>query len=198
MKIESEYNGIQHGELCWVWDNNESKGMEAYFLAYIDNDREYPIIVSDKYGNGNHYDYKHAKPLQTEADKFLEKWKGKKITSVNMWDAERYFIPIATNGNRVEGVCPGDKADYIDIFDFECTLWEPPKKVKLDTRRVAGWWSKNKKSDYIKLLTCVHMNGTCVDMNGTTDPLEGYTFSQDPMKPLDQWQTLEQICGGES
>ena len=37
MKIESEYNGIQHGELCWVWDNNESKGMEAYFLAYIDN-----------------------------------------------------------------------------------------------------------------------------------------------------------------
>ena len=126
MKIESEYNGIQHGELCWVWDNNESKGMEAYFLAYIDNDREYPIIVSDKYGNGNHYDYKHAKPLQTE--------------------------------------------------------------VKLDTRRVAGWWCTWEELDEMQYVREVSKDGKSLVLNTkcyASELRSNAVFSQDPMKPLD-------------
>jgi hypothetical protein len=130
-------------------------------------------------------------PMQTEAEKFLEKWEGKKIWQEGMWRHSYHLVTGAMDHNRVHIKDQDGQCGYIVLrVSDNWQLWEPPKP-KLDARKVAGWWSKDKKSDYIKLLTCVHMNGT-------TDPLEGYTFSQDPMKPLDQWQTLSEICGGES
>ena len=191
MKIKSEYNGIKHGELCSVWDDEENLALEAYFLAYINDDSEDPIVVVDKYGA--HSSYKNAKkiePIKLEAEKFLAKWGGKKIWQEGMERHAYHLVTGVMDHSRGYIKTQDGKGSYIVLrVSDNWQLWESP--VKLDTRKVAGWWSKDKKSDYIKLLTCVHMNGT-------TDPLEGYTFSQDPMKPLDQWQTLSEICGGES
>jgi len=131
-------------------------------------------------------------PMQTEAEKFFEKWGGKKIWQEGMWRHTHYLVTDVMDHNRVYIKDQDGKGGHIVLrASDKWQLWESPIKVKLDTRRVAGWWSKDKKSDYIKLLVSVHKNGT-------NDPLEGYTFSQDPSAPLDQWQTLEQICGGEA
>jgi hypothetical protein len=188
MKIESEYNGIKHGELCSVWDLDESLALEAYFLGHRGDEAQCPFVVL--FRGGGERSFRNAKPIKTEAEKFLEKWGGKKIWQEGMGRHAYHSVTVVMDHNRVYiKDQDGEHGHIVLRASDNWQLWEPP--IKLDTRKVAGWWSKDKKSDYIKLLTCVHMNGT-------TDPLDGCTFSKDPSAPLDQWQTLEQICGGES
>ena len=151
-------------------------------------------------------DLVYRAPIQTEAEKFLEKWKGKKITVANVWDEDRYFIPNSNDGENVIGINNYDKPDYIDIFGLGWQLWESPKpKGKLDARKVAGWWCTWGSKKESVMVNIVHNNGkslvTPAGIHWSIEQIEAdksITFSQDPMKPLDQWQTLEQICGGES
>ena len=136
MKIESEYNGIQHGELCWVWDDNEKTAVQKYFTGYV-SDRTYPIKTIDRCDNQDKY--KNAKPIQTE--------------------------------------------------------------VKLDTRRVAGWWCTWEELDEMQYVREVSKDGKSLVLNTkcyASELRSNAVFSKDPMKPLSEWQTLEQICGGES
>ena len=63
MKIESEYNGIRHGELCWVWDVREDLSIEAYFLGRRCDGVKYPIVVSLKCGGES--SYMHAKKIES-------------------------------------------------------------------------------------------------------------------------------------
>ena len=90
---------------------------------------------------------------------------------------------------------------FLDDGIFRAPIPEP---IKLDARRVAGWWCSTLGAEDGRLVYCVDLqNGAWLRMFGTSElklnVLDSeYTFSQDPMKPLDQWQTLEQICGGEA
>ena len=78
-------------------------------------------------------------------------------------------------------------------------LWEPPKvKRELKATDLIGWWATNGlltgpilvDSGFDKVK--IHVEWWHVRN------LETWRFTKDPSTPLDQWQTLEEICGGES
>ena len=112
MKIESEYNGIKHGELCWVWDDDESygNGKEAYFLAYTHDDSEYPIVVVDK--DGDHNSYKKAKKIEPKrelkATDLIGWWAkdGNDYVGPLRVDASEGLIGVNTIGHKLEN-CDG-------------------------------------------------------------------------------------------
>tara|TARA_R110000787_G_scaffold40349_1_gene100405 strand:+ start:24 stop:392 length:369 start_codon:yes stop_codon:yes gene_type:complete len=68
MGIESEYNGIRFGDKCWAWGCNESNGREFTFMGYVKSS-SFPVKVIDDEGHNN--GFKNARPLKTEAEKFL-------------------------------------------------------------------------------------------------------------------------------
>ena len=86
------------------------------------------------------------------------------------------------------GTWEEDHDEYVegDGFVFRAPIPEP---VKLDTRRVAGWWCIDERRDkgFMRLITSV-------GVEGSEDVMPQCTFSKDPMRPLDQWQTLIEIC----
>ena len=141
-------------------------------------------------------------PIKTEAEKFLEKWEGKKIWQEGMWKHAYHLVTGALDHNTVHVKNQDGKCRYIVLRASDnWQLWEPPK-VKLDTRRVAGWWCNKYASIFLTEISNVTTCGRTLFIEKTqhhVDELdEKYKFSQDPMKPLDQWQTLSEICGGES
>ena len=66
MKLESEYNGIKHGELCWVWDAREDLIIEAYFLGRRCDGVRYPVLVLLKCGGVG--SYIHAKKIEPKRE----------------------------------------------------------------------------------------------------------------------------------
>ena len=66
MKIESEYNGIQHGELCLVWDLDENLALEAYFLGYRGDEAQCPIVVSLR--GGGERSFRNAKKIEPKRE----------------------------------------------------------------------------------------------------------------------------------
>ena len=65
MKIESEYNGIEHGELCWVWDDDANHPNKCYFMGVVFG-TEYPIlVVSEK---GDFGEYKNTKKIEPKRE----------------------------------------------------------------------------------------------------------------------------------
>ena len=147
-------------------------------------------------------DLVYRAPIQTEAEKFLEKWGGKKIWQEGMWSHTNYLVTRVLDHNRVyikdqEGRCCHIVLRASDNWQ----LWESP--IKLDTRKVAGWWIACPEKSLARLVVSVDLKrGEHLRMHGASpmegEDLEGYTFSKDPLAPLDQWQTLSEICGGES
>ena len=74
-----------------------------------------------------------------------------------------------------------------------------PEPVKLDTRRVAGWFAiREGWGQFVSCDQCsvsgisIWISEEEVFINSSS--MSSYLFSKDPMKPLDQWQTLEQVC----
>ena len=140
-------------------------------------------------------------PIKTEAEKFLEKWKGKKIWQEGMQKHAYHLVTGALDHNTVHVKNQDGKCRYIVLRAADnWQLWESP--IKLDTRRVAGWWAyRNDRSFFYQVVPSCDGETLLLDKVQFSEehgPLESLTFSQDPMKPLDQWQTLEEICGGES
>ena len=92
--------------------------------------------------------------------------------------------------------------DYDEYVEGEGFIYRAPipEPVKLDTRRVAGWWCSDLGSEDGRLVVNVDLkNGNWLRMlgNGAMESRtfnSKYKFSKDPMKPLDQWQTLEEVC----
>jgi hypothetical protein len=149
-------------------------------------------------------DMVYRAPMQTEAEKFLAKWGGKKISRVS--GISDWIIFDSVYGCCDDSVIGNDncglKVVTKDFRDPTWKLWEPPKP-KLDTRRVAGWWVACPAKLLARLVISVDLKrGEHLRMHGASpmeaNDSEGYTFSKDIMKPIDQWQTLEEICGGES
>jgi hypothetical protein len=199
MKIESEYNGIKHGELCSVWDLDESLALEAYFLGHRGDEAQCPFVVL--FRGGGERSFRNAKPIKTEAEKFLEKWGGKKIWQEGMWRHSYYLVTSVMDHNRVYIKDQEGRHGHIVLrASDDWQLWESP--VKLDTRRVAGWWAyRNDRSFFYQVVPSCDGETLLLDKVQFSEEhglLKSLTFSQDTMKPLDQWQTLEQICGGES
>jgi hypothetical protein len=199
MKIENEHNGIKFGDKCWAWDIVENAGEEITFAAHLPG-VEFPIkVVSD---NGNGDEFKFARPLKTEAQKVLEAFKGQKICLKNSLDEDVYYEPKMVCLKHNLGCIREDgSSENVNILSFEdWQLWEAPK-VTLDTRRVAGMWCAcPHMTDKARLVECVDIQKglnlrltSSNDLDGS-DLKDGYVFSKDPMKPLDQWQTLEEIC----
>jgi hypothetical protein len=139
-------------------------------------------------------------PIQTEAKKFLEKWGGKKIWQEGMWRHTHYLVTDVMDHNRVYIKDQDRKGGHIVIRSSDnWQLWESP--IKLDTRRVAGWWCTWEELDEMQYVREVSKDGKSLVLNTkcyASKLRSNAVFSKDPMKPLDQWQTLEQICGGES
>jgi len=142
-------------------------------------------------------------PIQTEAEKFLEKWEGKKIWQEGMWRHAYHLVTGILDHNRAYIKDQDGKCGHIVLRASDnWQLWESP--IKLDTRRVAGWWCSTLGAEDGRLVYCVDLqNGAWLRMFGTSElklnVLDSeYTFSKDPSAPLDQWQTLEEICGGEA
>jgi hypothetical protein len=145
-------------------------------------------------------------PMQTEAEKFLAKWGGKKISRVS--GISDWIIFDSVYGCCDDSVIGNDncglKVVTKDFRDPTWKLWEPPKP-KLDTRRVAGWWCTWGSKKESVMVNTFHNNGqslvTPAGIHWSIEQIEAdksITFSKDIMKPIDQWQTLEEICGGES
>jgi hypothetical protein len=140
-------------------------------------------------------------PMQTEADKFLAKWVGKKIWQEGMWRHAYYLVTDVMDHNKAYIKDQEGRRGHIVLrASDDWQLWESP--IKLDTRRVAGWWCNKYASIFLTEISNVTTCGTALYIKETqhniTELDEKYKFSKDPMKPLDQWQTLEEICGGES
>ena len=148
-------------------------------------------------------DLVYRAPIQNEAEKFLEKWGGKKIWQEGMWRHSYHLVTGVMDHNRVyikdqEGRCGHVVLRSSDNWQ----LWEPP--IKLDTRRVAGWWMRG--SDYTTAHMVISIGTSGKSLSRYDEQIfnikdlegENYTFSRDPSAPLDQWQTLSEICGGES
>lgn len=140
-------------------------------------------------------------PMQTEAEKFLEKWKGKKIHCGSMWAGHYYEVIRVMDHNRVRIVDHDGMNGHLILRALDTwQLWEPPK-VKLDTRRVAGWWCTWGHKTNLMMINDVQAKGksfvTPAGIHWSIEQIgqdESIVFSKDPMKPLDQWQTLEEIC----
>ena len=143
-------------------------------------------------------DLVYRAPIQTEAEKFLEKWKGKRIR-LEYWEDHNYVIPNGLKNDEIFTFIDQDGDEDFWHYDCDWLLWEPPK-VKLDARKVAGWWCNTLGAEFGRLVFSVDLqNGAWLIMFGTGEMKVSafnseYTFSQDPMKPLDQWQTLSEIC----
>jgi len=145
-------------------------------------------------------DLVYRAPIQNEAEKFLEKWGGKKIWQEGMWRHSYHLVTGVMDHNRVyikdqDGKCGHIVLRAVDNWQ----LWESP--IKLDTRKVAGWWVFFPSGLNYLMCSDVGRCGLSLKVSDTwinIDNLKCAVFSKDPMKPLDQWQTLEQICGGES
>jgi hypothetical protein len=143
-------------------------------------------------------DMVYRAPMQTEADKFLEKWYWKKIWQEGMGRHAYHMVMGVLDHNRVYTKDQEGKLGHIVLrVSDNWQLWESP--VKLDTRRVAGWWIACPEKFLARLVISVDLKrGEHLRMHGASpmegEDLEGYTFSQDPSTPLDQWQTLEEIC----
>jgi hypothetical protein len=140
-------------------------------------------------------------PMQTEADKFLAKWGGKKVCRVS--GISDWIIFDSVYGCCDDSVIGNDncglKVVTKDFRDPTWKLWEPPKvKRELKATDLIGWWATNGlltgpilvDSGFDKVK--IHVEWWHVRN------LETWRFTKDPSTPLDQWQTLEEICGGES
>ena len=139
-------------------------------------------------------------PMQTEAEKFFEKWGGKKIWQEGMGRHSYHLVTRVMDHNKVYIKNQDGKCGHIVLRASDnWQLWESP--IKLDTRKVAGWWCSTLGAEDGRLVYCVDLqNGAWLRMFGTSElklnVLDSeYTFSKDPSAPLDQWQTLEEICG---
>jgi hypothetical protein len=148
-------------------------------------------------------DLVYRAPMQTEADKFLAKWGGKKICKEGMERHAYHLVTGVMDHNRVHIKDQDGQCGYIVLrVSDNWKLWESP--IKLDTRRVAGWWMRGSDYTTAHMVISIGTSGKSLsrydaqifnikDLEG-----ENYTFSKDPSVPLDQWQTLSEICGGES
>ena len=141
--------------------------------------------------------------IQTEAEKFLEKWEGKKIWQEGMWRHAYHLVTRVMDHNTVYVKNQDGQHGHIVLrVSDNWQLWESP--IKLDTRKVAGWWMRGVDYTTAHMVISIGTLGKSLSRYDkrifNLENLEGenYTFSQDPMKPLDQWQTLSEICGGES
>ena len=140
-------------------------------------------------------------PMQTEAEKFLEKWGGKKIWKEGMWRHAYYLVTGVMDHNRVYMTDKDGQHGYIVLrVSDNWQLWESPKpKRELKATDLIGWWAKD-GNDYVGPLRVDASEGL-IGVNTIGHKLEncdGWRFTKDPSAPLDQWQTLEEICGGES
>ena len=139
-------------------------------------------------------------PMQTEAEKFLEKWGGKKIWKEGMWRHAYYLVTGVMDHNRVYMTDKDGQHGYIVLrVSDNWQLWESPKpKRELKATDLIGWWASNGTISG-PIRTCSKTNR--VNMNvewWNMWELGIWSFTKDPFVPLDQWQTLEEICGGES
>jgi len=142
-------------------------------------------------------------PMQTEAEKFLEKWGGKKIWQEGMWRHTHYLVTDVMDHNRVYIKDQDRKGGHIVIRASDnWQLWESPvSPIKLDTRKVAGWWVFFPSGLHYLMCSDVGRCGLSLKVSDAwvnIDNLKLAVFSKDPSTPLDQWQTLSEICGGES
>ena len=146
-------------------------------------------------------DLVYRAPIQTEAEKFLEKWKGKRIR-LEYWEDHNYVIPNGLKNDDLFTFIDQDGDEDFHNYYCDWLLWEPPKpKGKLDTRRVAGWWVFFLGGLNYLMCSDVGRCGLSLKVSDTWVNIENLkcaVFSKDPSTPLDQWQTLEEICGGES
>tara|TARA_R110000851_G_scaffold274363_1_gene426977 strand:+ start:81 stop:689 length:609 start_codon:yes stop_codon:yes gene_type:complete len=197
MEITNEHNGVKFGEKCWAWDNDESGGEIFTFTAYLKG-TGYPVKVFDDHGHAD--EFRHARPIKTETEKVLEAFEGHKICMGE--GISRYIIPQSIDHRgRLQCLRDDGATIYLDGVHFDdWQLWEAPK-VTLDTRRVAGMWCAcPHMTDKARLVECVDIQkGLNLRLTGSND-LDGsdlkddYVFSKDPMKPLDEWQNLAEIC----
>ena len=140
-------------------------------------------------------------PMQTEAEKFFEKWGGKKIWQEGMWRHTHYLVTGVLDHNRVYiKDKDGQHGNIVLRVSDNWQLWESPKpKRELKATDLIGWWAKD-GNDYVGPLRVDASEGL-IGVNAIGHKLEncdGWRFTKDPSAPLDQWQTLEEICGGES
>ena len=197
MKIESEHNGIKFGDKCWAWNDFEKAGREFTFTAYLEG-----TGYSVKGFNDDGYveEFRHARPLKTEAEKVLEAFEWKKIWSEKRRGSCKYYIPQSiVDDGRLECLRSDGLTVCFSVEDFDdWQLWEAPE-VTLDTRRVAGWWCTWGSQTSIEFCDRVSSNGDWLEARDLTFRTSGsdtktIKFSKDPMKPLDEWQTLAEIC----
>jgi hypothetical protein len=154
------------------------------------------VVIHDPSWSDNEI---YRAPMQTEADKFSAKWGGKKICQEGMGRHAYHLVMGVLDHNRVYMTDQDGKFGHIVLrVSDDWQLWESPK-VKLDTRRVAGWWCTYGDKSVSRLVDGFRMDGTHIFLgNVSKHKFDNIVFSKDPMKPLDQWQTLEEICGGEA
>ena len=196
MKIESEHNDIKFGDKCWAWDCNESAGSEYFFMAYVEGSRHPVKVIKD---DGVSVGFRHFRPLKTEAEKVLDAFEGQKICMGE--GISRYIIPHSIdNRGRLECRRDDGATIYLNGVHFDdWKLWTAPKVV-LDTRRVAGMWCARAYWNNLHQVQAPSLDGGSCKINGERvnlmgeDPARQFSFSKDPMKPIDQWKTLEEIC----
>jgi len=193
--MRNEYNGIKFGDRCWAWDLDESAGKEFTFTAYLEGTGHSVKGFND---DGHVGEFRHARPLKTEAEKVLEAFEWKKIWSENRRGSCKYYIPKSiVDDGRLECIRSDGLAVCFSVEDFgDWQLWEEPK-VTLDTRRVAGWWAIH--PTLTRFMKIVQPNITGGEMLIGTHNLESHNtspwkFSKDHMAPIAQWKTLEEIC----
>jgi hypothetical protein len=146
-------------------------------------------------------DMVYRAPMQTEADKFLEKWYWKKIWQEGMGRHAYHMVMGVLDHNRVYTKDQEGKLGHIVLrVSDNWQLWEPLKpKIELNATDLIGWWAKD-GNNYVGPLRVDASEGL-IGVNTIGHKLEncdGWRFTKDPSTPLDQWQTLEEICGGES
>lgn len=191
------------GEEVLVWDHDRQtprKGMfavEYNGLYYVENGfdllhwrhigqikktvRDWVNELPDGY---------RERALKNTPDKILEK----EMSSWLIWPYSNYSFVWSKSPEGLSfwtdtHLAKKDGTEYPEL----------PPKVKLDTRRVAGWHVYVEGWTVLCEATRPHIKGESILIDRGYASVKdiadgGYTFSQDPLKPLDQWQTLEAIC----
>ena len=128
----------------------------------------------------------------------LEAFEDQKIFRKQWIGKDHYYIPNSIDSDdRLQCLRKDGATINFHVISFEdWQLWEAPK-VKLDTRRVAGWWCTWAEIEQMHCVREVSKDGLSLAISTrcyASELRENAVFSKDPMKPLDEWQTLEEIC----
>ena len=195
--MSRELNKSHIGKIIEVSDSVESAPCQREFLGFFGH----KIMCRVSTSSTRVYGWAHGHPIQTKAEKFMVEWEGKKICQTGWLTSDYYVVPNTIDDN--DDVWGDDENGFSVPITTGATwqLWTPPEpKVVLDTRRVAGWFCADPNYEFMLFPIC-STDGRFIIIRGQRYSIDGtgikdLLFSKDPMKPISQWQSLEEVCCG--